>query len=217
MIQDLYEISDGKIYDRNDMVRVVCNDCRGCHDCCEGMGDSIVLDPMDLWRLTLATKLQFDDLLQRHIELHVVDGLILPSLRMEEQTGCCSFLDGEGRCSIHAMRPGLCRVFPLGRIYEEKAVRYFLQTGACPSRERSKIKVERWLDVPDQKAYERFLLAWHALRGRYAAQMERAVDEQEAKTLSLFFLKLFYGTPYSAGEDFYEQFRERCIQAERML
>ena len=44
----LEEISDGRLYELNDMVKADCQDCAGCHDCCEGMGDSVVLDPMDI-------------------------------------------------------------------------------------------------------------------------------------------------------------------------
>ena len=47
MLRDLQEISDGKIYGCNDMVRAACGDCAGCHACCEKMGTSIVLDPCD--------------------------------------------------------------------------------------------------------------------------------------------------------------------------
>ena len=39
------EISDGKLYSRDDMVKAGCDDCRGCSACCHGMGNSIVLDP----------------------------------------------------------------------------------------------------------------------------------------------------------------------------
>ena len=48
----LEEISDGRLYELNDMVKADCQDCAGCHDCCEGMGDSVVLDPMDVYRLS---------------------------------------------------------------------------------------------------------------------------------------------------------------------
>ena len=44
------EISDGKLYSRDDMVKVGCDDCRGCSACCHGMGNSIVLDPYDVYR-----------------------------------------------------------------------------------------------------------------------------------------------------------------------
>ena len=48
---DLNEISDGRLYSSGDMVKVDCHDCEGCSACCQGMGNSILLDPMDLWRL----------------------------------------------------------------------------------------------------------------------------------------------------------------------
>ena len=48
----LEEISDGKLYDANDMVKADCQDCKGCCDCCKGMGDSVLLDPYDVCRLS---------------------------------------------------------------------------------------------------------------------------------------------------------------------
>lgn len=48
---DLQEISDGKLYTANDLVKAGCNDCAGCSACCRGMGNSIVLDPLDMHRL----------------------------------------------------------------------------------------------------------------------------------------------------------------------
>lgn len=35
---NLEEISDGKLYGLNDMVRADCGDCKGCFACCTGMG-----------------------------------------------------------------------------------------------------------------------------------------------------------------------------------
>ena len=48
----LEEISDGRLYDENDMVKVGCSDCKGCSSCCRGMGESIILDPLDIWQLS---------------------------------------------------------------------------------------------------------------------------------------------------------------------
>ena len=71
---DLKEISDGRFYDLNDMVKAGCDDCRGCSACCRGMGESILLDPLDIFRLTDCRKCSFEQLLDSCIELHVVDG-----------------------------------------------------------------------------------------------------------------------------------------------
>lgn len=216
MLQNLHEISDGRIYGVNDMVRAACNNCEGCHACCEKMGDSIVLDPFDVCRLTEATGRSFEELLADTIELHVIDGLILPSLKMTGEEERCVFLNEAGRCSIHAHRPGLCRVFPLGRIYEDRQLRYFLQTDACRKQERSKVKVARWLDTPNLKTYEHFLLEWHALRRTLEEQLSAAAEEQTAKTVNMFILNLFFAKSYDR-EDFYEQFAGRLEQAKQVL
>ena len=52
---DINEISDGNRYSKDDMVRMGCNDCDGCHKCCTGMGDSIILDPYDVYELVKGT------------------------------------------------------------------------------------------------------------------------------------------------------------------
>lgn len=217
MLQDLNEISDGKIYTDNDMVRVACRDCEGCHACCEKMGESIVLDPLDVRRILAATGKSFEELLQREIELHVVDGLILPNLAMTGEAEQCAFLNEAGRCSIHSNRPGLCRAFPLGRIYEENEIRYFLQPDACRKTERTKVKISKWLDSPERKKNEQFLLAWHKLRRTMEERIQKEQSEQAVKTMNMFFLNLFFVTPYDTAADFYEQFRQRLVQAKNVL
>ena len=94
--------------------------------------------------------------------LSVVDGLVLPSINMES-TGDCPFLNSEGRCSIHALRPGICRLFPLGRYYHDGSFSYVLMTGECKKENRSKIKIDKWLGEPDLKAYEQFVLKWKGI------------------------------------------------------
>lgn len=45
---DFKDISDGRLYSSNDMVRADCHNCEGCSACCRGMGNSIVLDPLGI-------------------------------------------------------------------------------------------------------------------------------------------------------------------------
>ena len=145
--------------------------------------------------------------------LWVVDGVILPNLRMDGEKEQCVFLNEQGRCRIHAMRPGLCRVFPLGRIYEEGRIRYFLQMDACQKPGRSKVKVGKWLDTPQMEQYERFLMDWHGLRKQLEKQVKDGIGEQEAKTINMFLLNLFFIKPYEPEQDFYEQYEERRAMA----
>ena len=78
----LAEISDGRLYDINDMVKADCHGCQGCSKCCQGMGTSIILDPFDVYRLTTGLHKTIEELLADALELNVVDGVILPNLKM---------------------------------------------------------------------------------------------------------------------------------------
>ena len=108
-----------KLYSSSDMVKADCGGCKGCHDCCCGMGDSIVLDPYDIYQMNKHLGVKFEELLNHKISLHAEEGLILPNLKMQGKEDGCAFLNEKGRCTIHAFRPGFCRLFPLGRIYED--------------------------------------------------------------------------------------------------
>lgn len=157
----LSDISDGKTYELNDMVKADTGGCAGCHKCCTGMGSSIILDPYDVWQIKEELNMSFQQLLgEGYIELNMVDGLILPNLRMNEKERC-SFLNEEGRCSIHKVRPGICRIFPLGRVYDGKDFKYFLQKDQCAKESRSKIKVKKWIDTANVTENHRFISQWH--------------------------------------------------------
>ena len=147
---DLQEISDGKLYTNKDMVKAGCGECQGCSDCCRGMGSSIFLDPMDIYRLTTGLECSFEDLLSTCVELHVVDGFIQPNMKMVGKEEQCPFLNEKGRCNIHAIRPGICRLFPLGRCYDgEGGFQYFLQIYECKKEPKSKVKIKNWLGVEE--------------------------------------------------------------------
>lgn len=211
---EITEISDGKMYSAKDMAKLQCS---GCGNCCRGMGSSIVLDPWDVCQLTWNRKVTFDELLAEAVELQVVDGVILPNLRMTAQGDACPFLSKEGRCEIHGFRPGVCRLFPLGRYYQGEQFQYFLQRGECHHPARVKTKVQKWLEIPDLRQYEQFVRAWHAFLKRAEQIAAEAGDQQLVKNLSLYVLNQFYRTPYDSPEGFYSKFYQRLEQAESLL
>lgn len=210
---DLSTVSDGKRYRQSDMVKAGCNDCKGCSDCCRGMGDSIVLDPFDIYRLCKNLGQSFEQLLSGAVDLHVVDGIILPNLKMTGEEETCSFLNEQGRCEIHSFRPGFCRMFPLGRIYENGSFQYFLQVHECRQEPKTKVKISKWLDLPDIRKYESFINEWHYFLKEVEKILEKFQDESSQKTISMYLLRTFYLLPYDPEIDFYPQFQERMEKA----
>ncbi len=142
----------------NDMAKLGCGECGGCSACCRGMGQSILLDPYDLFLLQKATGLHFGGLMQEKLELCVEEGLILPALKMQSGTDACGFLNGEG---LH----------------------YFLLEDACEIRNRTKVKIRKWLGLPALVQYERFLTVWHELRISLQEQIEKQPADSFAQEI----------------------------------
>lgn len=213
-----------RLYDAGDMARIGCNDCKGCSYCCQEMGESVVLTPLDVYELTVHLGKSFDELMEDKIELYMTDGMVAPNLKMTGKKEVCGFLNEEGRCSIHDFRPGLCRLFPLGRNYEVretdtgkglqevKGFRYFVVKDSCPKLPGTKVKIEKWLGVPALKKNEAFITTWHYFCKDFQEKMQKllaAGEDEKVKNSNLSMLELFYRKSYEAGKDFYGQFEER--------
>lgn len=198
---DLNELTDGKKYTEKDLVKLPCNGCKGCSDCCHDVSDTIIIDPYDAWQLSTNLGVSFRELLGKGIvELRVVDGLILPHLRILPNSGCV-FLDENGRCNIHDFRPGFCRLFPLGRLYENGSFSYILQVDECPNPVKAKIRVKDWIGIENSTNYNDFVLRWH----EYTKHIQEALGEKsedEQKSICLKILDDFYFKDY---ENFFEE------------
>jgi Fe-S-cluster containining protein len=170
------------------------------------MGKSIILDPYDIYIFKKNMNIGFQQLLASNVELNVVDGIILPNLKMDAITDKCVFLDDDGRCSIYNNRPGMCRLFPLGRYYKEGRFKYFLQIYECENKNRSKIKVKNWLDMENVNKHEQYINQWHY----FLKDMEERTlkgDDDISKKVNMMILDNFFVREYEDG--FYDDFERR--------
>lgn len=204
----MMEYKANRYYNTNDMVKIGCGDCKGCSNCCQNMGDSIKLNPYDIFSLCKGLGCSFEALLANYVELQVEDGLILPNIKMQENTNACGFLNEEGRCRIHTIRPGLCRLFPLGRQYEGMKLQYFILEDACPKSNKTKVKIDKWIGEKRTEKYEDFLINWHALTKEVKVMLADEAQEV-SKEWNMKLLQCFYFLPYDTNTDFYEQFGAR--------
>lgn len=214
---ELSDISDGKLYHLEDLVTVSCNGCGGNASCCHGMGNSIVLDPLDLFRIMSEYQSSFEQLMVEKIALNVVDGLVLPNLKMSEETEGCSFLTEKGRCSIHLNRPSICRIFPLGRYYENGSFHYILQTKECHNESQTKVKVQKWIDTKETEKNSKFLIDWHYFLNDVEELLKEMQDENQIRNIKMYILHLFYVKAYEREKDFYEQFYERLDKVKEAI
>ena len=235
--ESVEELSDGRLYTANDLVKIGTDDCRGCADCCR-MGPVIVLDPLDVFELNRFLGQSFEELLNDTIELKVIDGLILPVLKLvreteqgaggqprdaapqqakQEEPMVCPYLGEDARCTIHAFRPGICRLYPLGRSWENGDFRYILQVNECTHCNGTKIKVKKWLGIPNLAAYEDFCRDWHHLLAAARRILEGSDPQGGLRNqICVYLLQQFYLCDWNV-DDFYEVFAERLSGARRHL
>ena len=197
---------------------VGCADCEGCSECCRSTADTIILDPQDMYLLSKGTGKVFTDMIEREIEIRLVDGLILPNL-MEEHEGeeeHCLFLTDRGRCSIHAFRPGLCRLYPMGRYYTEGGFRYILQKNECTGRVKTDVRLSDWLGIEDLPRYEAYIQDWHDFRKR-VEKVVPILTEKSRDSVQRYILQVFFVHPYRTRQAFYPQYEARMEVCRKAL
>ena len=178
------------------------------------MTDTIILGPLDIFRIEKKLNKSFEELLDGCIKLNMHDGVILPSVASNEKG--CVFLSEEKRCTIHDSRPDFCRLFPLGRLYENGSYSYILQVGQCP-KSCSKVKVKKWIDTPEYEKNREYILTWHGLIRRVGELVVQLDDESRQKSLLMGLIQVFYGESYGKNTDFYTEFAARVERFEKNI
>lgn len=205
----LDKISDGKLYDIEDMVKADTCGCNGCNDCCLDVGDLVVLTPFDVYEIVNCLGVTFNDLLGDKIELRQNNKILLPYLKMQDNNRC-SFLNEKGRCIIHSKRPNICRMFPLGRVYQDNDFKYFLQIGNCPKEDLKDVKVSDWVGIENYNENKEFILEWYKLTKALAFRLKFVRDEKEIEEINQILLDSCYHIDIEKGENFYSVFLQ-CL------
>lgn len=91
--------------------------CRACGVCCKNVRDSIVLEPLDAYRIVRDKQKNgctdsADDILWNMAELKELSpGFHVFVLRTVNDSGMCGMLRDD-RCTIYSVRPHTCRLYP---------------------------------------------------------------------------------------------------------
>jgi Fe-S-cluster containining protein len=105
--------SDVRPLEGSDPVELTCGTA-GCPSNCCTNGPHIVLNPYEIELICRAAGISYENLLDV-VETDRVNGFPLVMLPRDPK---CHFWTGRG-CSIYAARPLACRLFPLGRVFDD--------------------------------------------------------------------------------------------------
>lgn len=94
-------------------------------------------------------------------------------------------------------------------------LKYIIQIHECAKKNRSKIKVKKWIDTPDLRQYRKFVWDWHQFLLDVQEVFYQTEDADLIKNLNMYVLSRFYTKSYEENRDFYEQFYERLEESKK--
>lgn len=176
--------------------------CDGCGKCCENR-DDIILSAWDLYRMTVFLKRK--DTLDFMREFCVVikgqhsnlPVCLLKSVGYEQR---CPFLMKNKKCKVHKVKPSVCALFPLGRVYngEIEEVQYMLQDIDCGFNDKSQ-SVQEWLDAFQLEQTADTYKKWSAMLFELMRTMNKVQDSLTEETLQILwnavFIHLYFYVP----------------------
>jgi Fe-S-cluster containining protein len=188
----------------------------GCPSNCCTNGPLIVMNPYEIALLCRASGMSYEDLLDI-VETDRVNGLPLVMLPRDP---ACPFW-GERGCRVYAARPLACRLFPLGRVFENGRSHIVLPdrnrcSGLSPAPSRP---LAQYLCEQEADAHIRMADAWIA----FVEEIERA-GLPDAPVTSVAFHLLVYSPDTPPSDDLHaapsgeeDRFLLRLATARRKL
>ncbi|MBK9001165.1 MAG: YkgJ family cysteine cluster protein [Myxococcales bacterium] len=141
--------------------------CAGCGRCCY---DKLIhLNPYEVLRLARRRGLSTSELIARYTS---DAGTVLAS----DAGGACVFLE-QGGCAVHADRPLVCRLYPLGRVVGDDGAERFVELEPHPASAGSHGEdgsVAEWLEHQGAAPYIEAAARYHAVLERMVALLEQA-------------------------------------------
>ena len=179
--------------------------CNCCGHCCKERGD-ILLTAYDIMRLQKYLDISFKELLITYCEMYVGKDSGLPIIRLRTDARC-PFLF-HNKCFVQDAKPTVCALFPLGRIYDGKKVRYFIQENHCGTGAEEH-SLREWLEQLGTDN-ESCCILWGELL-KEGVEIVKQVKEQsdELKELILSFMVSLMYDDYDSKGNPISQIQER--------
>lgn len=101
-------------------------DCKQCGQCCKGFGGTYVTRE-DIQKIADYIKADPDIFLDRYCDMSGSR----PVLTLA-QNGCCIFFDPEKQCTIHPVKPYMCRAWPYIKTIITHPENWDIMANSCP-------------------------------------------------------------------------------------
>ena len=122
----------------------------------------------------------------------------------------------EGRCSINEVKPNVCALFPLGRMYDTRIDEYiyFKQDISCGNKEKHTLR--EWLESINIEDIDRMGKPWGNALKDLATYLQTIRDKERLKLLTNMILIALY-LNYDTSMGSVEQLESNMKDLERLL
>lgn len=88
-------------------------ECSMCGDCCRNIKQTVLLDSLDLFKLSKSLNMLIEDVVLNYTDtVYLVEGFPFLMLKTKVNMDSCVFLKA-GKCSINKDKPKTCKLYPM--------------------------------------------------------------------------------------------------------
>lgn len=205
--------------------------CHGCGKCCKNR-DDIILAPRDLFHIAKCLGMNTRKVIKMYCNTYIGENSRLPLVRLKTrgQHKICPLLKDK-RCIVHAAKPTVCALYPLGRFVQlssdqkadnsmEFEIEYMINPVECGGSRRNTVRgwTESFGISPDDPVYR----LWTKTMVRFG-QYVKDLEQNEPKIPAAGFdaiwsvaAEAFYFR-YDTGKEFMPQFEANLAEMWRVL
>lgn len=224
-----------KIIDKDTKFKFICDGCRdGSSQCCCNRDQRIIINPYDIYKLQKGLNKTSKEILDKYVDISSghqsgYPMMLLGIKKLYTGEEVCPFIrrktdeNGMSRryCSVHDFKPGVCSIFPLGRVNPAKGkgeMVYILQEVNCglnPKENDPEITISDW--VPDLENADKAFNKYYRILEETSKIVKFNIFKKSNKVpqeLKDKFYKEFTHIlcDFDNEKDFFEQFNENQVK-----
>jgi Fe-S-cluster containining protein len=206
--------------------------CYGCGKCCKNRED-ILLSPKDLFNIAVALGKTTVEIMASICDRYIGGGSRIPLVRLQPigKNQVCPLLK-DNRCAVHALKPAVCALYPLGRFVKYKAdngsvdlsgeasVSYLLNPIECGGHRNNTVR--SWLESFGLDTNDPYYLRWTDFfmgMSNFVRELESAehkLPQQGFAAVWSILEHLLYEN-YDTAQDFMPQFEGNIAKAKELI
>lgn len=204
--------------------------CTMCGKCCTNRED-ILLTPKDLFYISKELKKTPEDVVKEFCETYIGSASRFPIVRLYP-TGYdkhCPLLNGN-KCSVHAVKPVVCAMFPIGRVLQGSAdgpkpeeitsdsVQYIFVKPGCGDDSETHT-VREWFGEFGIPMEDEFFVNWQRTLNAVSSAIRRFEKGFSPETMNAIWNVVFGLTylNYDTDQDFAEQFSDNAAKIMKLI